>query len=63
MVEINRESPVIFDANPTRTENRDNWTVVLEYDNEGGGPYVMDYPTFRAGIFRAAPWTALRLPV
>ena len=42
MVEIKRESPVVFDANSARTESRDNWTVVLEYDNEGEGPYVMD---------------------
>ena len=42
MVEIKRESPVVFDASPARTENRQNWTVVLEYDNEGEGPYVMD---------------------
>ena len=42
MLEIKRHSPVAFEANPARTENRDNWTVVLEYDNEGDGPYVMD---------------------
>ena len=42
MLEIKRNSPVAFDASPVRTENRDNWTVVLEYDNEGAGPYVMD---------------------
>ena len=42
MVEIKRESPVVFDANPARTDKRDNWTVVLEYDNEGDGPNVMD---------------------
>lgn len=42
MVEIKRESPVVFDVNPARTEKRDNWTVVLEYDNEGDGPNIMD---------------------
>lgn len=42
MLEIKRQSPVGFDANPVRTENRDNWTVVLEYDNEGSGPFVID---------------------
>jgi hypothetical protein len=42
MLEIRRHSPVAFEASPARTENRDNWTVVLEYDNEGDGPYVMD---------------------
>ncbi|MBF0375999.1 MAG: sarcosine oxidase subunit gamma SoxG [Desulfamplus sp.] len=35
MVEIKRYSPVAFKASPKRTEVRDNWTVVLEYDGEG----------------------------
>lgn len=42
MLEIRRISPVTFDAKPARTEKRDNWTLVLEYDNEGQGPYLMD---------------------
>lgn len=37
MVEIKRYSPVAFKASPKRTETRDNWTVVLEYDGEGQG--------------------------
>ena len=42
MVDIKKQSPVVFDAGPANTENRDDWTVVLEYDNEGDGPYVVD---------------------
>jgi hypothetical protein len=42
MVEIERKSPVAFDQRPARTETRGGWTVVLEYDNEGAGPHVMD---------------------
>jgi hypothetical protein len=42
MVEIKRKSPVEFDQRPARTESRDGWTVVLEYDTEGAGPHVMD---------------------
>ena len=42
MLEIKRESPVVFGTSPSRTEKRDNWTVVREYDNEGDGPYVVD---------------------
>lgn len=42
MLEIKRQSPVAFGASAARTENRDNWTVVMEYDNEGEGPYIMD---------------------
>lgn len=42
MAEIIRESPVKFSVNPTKTEVRDNWTVALEYDDEGQGPWLVD---------------------
>ena len=42
MAEIKRESPEKFPATPTRIEVRDNWTVALEYDNEGQGPWLVD---------------------
>ncbi len=42
MAEIKRESPVRFQANPTKSEIRDNWTVALEYDEEGQGPWLVD---------------------
>jgi hypothetical protein len=42
MENIIRRSPVSFDAQPAETEIRDNWPVVLEYDAEGTGPYVVD---------------------
>jgi hypothetical protein len=37
-----RRSPVTFDSQPCRTELRDHWTVVLEFENEGDGPWVID---------------------
>ena len=37
-----RRSAVVFDAVAAKTEKRDNWSVVLEYENEGSGPYVVD---------------------
>jgi hypothetical protein len=37
-----RRSPVSFDAAPAKTEERDNWSVVLEYEDQGAGPYVVD---------------------
>ena len=37
-----RRSAVPFDATPAKTEERDNWSVVLEYEDEGAGPYVVD---------------------
>jgi hypothetical protein len=42
MAEIKRESPVRFKVSPKTTEVRDNWTVALEYDDEGAGPWLVD---------------------
>jgi hypothetical protein len=42
MAEIKRQSPVHFKVNPLKAEVRDNWTVALEYDEEGQGPWVVD---------------------
>ena len=40
--EIKRQSAVSFPAKPLKIEERDHWTVVLEYENEGEGPYLFD---------------------
>ena len=40
--EIKRQSPVSFSGKPLKTEMRDHWTVVLEYEAEGEGPYLFD---------------------
>ena len=42
MDSIIRHSAVSFDAAPAKTEARDNWSVVMEYEDEGTGPYVVD---------------------
>jgi len=42
MENITRRSAVAFDAASAKTEERDNWSVVLEYEDEGAGPYVVD---------------------
>ena len=42
MTEIKRQSPVQFKVSPRATEVRDNWTVALEYDDEGQGPWLVD---------------------
>ena len=39
---IIRRSPVVFDGTPAQTEVRDNWTVILEYDDQGDGPWLID---------------------
>jgi hypothetical protein len=39
---IIRRSPVTFDSTPAQTEVRDSWTVVLEFENQGDGPWLID---------------------
>ncbi len=41
-VEIKRHSPISFPGTPLKTEVRDHWTVVQEYDAENDGPWVID---------------------
>ena len=42
MTSNQRLSPVPFPNSPVKTENRDNWAVVLEYEGEGDGPWLVD---------------------
>jgi hypothetical protein len=42
MTSYQRMSPVSFSAIPVKTENRDSWTVVLEYKGEENGPWLID---------------------
>ena len=42
MNSIFRRSAVSFDAVPAKTEERDSWSVVLEYEDQGAGPYLVD---------------------
>jgi hypothetical protein len=42
MIEIQRVSPVVFKSTPLKSEKRDNWEVVMEYSDEGQGPYLID---------------------
>lgn len=39
---IERRSPIHLPGKPVGTETRDGWTVVLEYADEGEGPWVVD---------------------
>lgn len=41
-VEIKRHSPISFPGHSLKTEVRDHWTVVLEYEAEGDGPCLTD---------------------
>jgi hypothetical protein len=42
METIRRYSPVVFNKKPLQTEMRNGWQVVLEYEDEGQGPYLID---------------------
>ena len=42
MENIIRQSPVVFDSPPVNTELRNHWPVVVEYEQEGSGPYIVD---------------------
>jgi hypothetical protein len=42
MNEIQRVSPVVLKATPLKMEKRDNWDVVMAYNGEGDGPYLVD---------------------
>jgi len=39
---IQRVSPVELPGTPLKTDARDHWQVVLEYQDEGQGPYFVD---------------------
>ncbi len=39
---LQRISPVVFTSTPLKTEQRNNWQVVLEYSKEGEGPFLVD---------------------
>ena len=42
MATIKRRSPVKFEAEPKETDIRNNWSVALEYGDEGRGPWLVD---------------------
>jgi hypothetical protein len=42
MAQIKRESPVQLGVSPKASVVRDNWTIALEYDDEGRGPWIVD---------------------
>jgi hypothetical protein len=42
MAAIKRQSPIRFKVSPLKTELRNHWTVTLEYEDEGQGPWLVD---------------------
>jgi hypothetical protein len=55
-------SPATLSATPARTEQRDGWEVVLEFENQGGGPHLIDlshrarWDVQDGNISEMAPW-------
>lgn len=41
-VKMERQSPVHLPGKPEKTKMRDHWPVILEYADEGPGPWVVD---------------------
>ena len=41
-VDMIRRSPVIFNIPAVQTEERNNWEVVLEFEDQGDGPWLID---------------------
>lgn len=39
---VKRRSPVVFDIAAADTEERDGWSVVRQYTDEGKGPHIVD---------------------
>jgi hypothetical protein len=39
---IHRSSPIAFTYQPLQTDMREGWEVVLQYEDEGGGPFLID---------------------
>lgn len=42
MTELIRRSAVVFAQEAKQVETHDHWTVVMEYADEGGGPWIID---------------------
>jgi glycine cleavage system aminomethyltransferase T len=42
MTSIRRYSPVSFEHKALQTDQRAGWEIVLEYEDEGDGPYLVD---------------------
>lgn len=41
-MKIQRQSPIRFESHPEKSEEPNNWSVVLRYHDEGQGPWLVD---------------------
>ena len=42
MTDMKRRSPVVFPQKAKQVEPQDHWSVVMEYESEGQGPWIVD---------------------
>lgn len=61
MSDAYRKSPVRFDAEAEETQERDGWSVVLAFGDEGPGPWLTDLSHRRRWDCQAADLSAKRL--
>jgi hypothetical protein len=61
--QIERKSPVQLPGSPGRTEARNQWKVVLEYAEEGPGPWLVDLSHCRRLDVQGRDLQGLLLPV
>lgn len=62
MVDLLRRSPISFEGEAAQTEVRDGWEVVLSFEGEGRGPFLIDlshrakWDVQSGDIGRLRPW-------
>ena len=42
MIDLKRRSPVVFTQEAKQVETQDHWDVVMAYESEGPGPWIVD---------------------
>ena len=66
-ITMERQSPVLLPGKPEKTKLRDHWPVVLEYADEGPGPWIVDLSHCRRWDIQArdldAAASGISLPV
>jgi hypothetical protein len=59
---MERQSPVHLPGEPEKTKLRDHWPVVLEYADEGPGPWIVDLSHCRRWDIQARDLDAAAVP-
>ena len=59
---MKRYSPVSFESNPAQTMMSNGWEVVLAYEDEGLGPFVVDLSHISKWDIQASDLSQIQLP-